>query len=85
MLIEAQRDGVFAVRRRAGEPPFAELHAPRATGVRHWGVKYRGPGAPHPFGTGFNVMPATREAAMQELEDTVRVCSDYQLCVSMQD
>jgi len=80
IINETDRDGVSTVHRCEGERPFAELYAPRVVGNRKWGIKYRGPGD-QPFGDTFNVCPDTREAAVAELDRTMRVCSDHQLCL----
>ena len=79
---ETNRSGVFTVHRNEDEKPFAELHAPKAVGGRRWGIKYRGPRADRPFDPMvFNVTVPNRKMATSELEHTLRVCSNSQLCL----
>lgn len=74
-------DGREEVRRRPDEAPFAVLDAPRRTGTRKWGVKYRDGQKPaDPFHSPtYNVSPKNRAAAVAELEHSARVCNDAQL------
>jgi len=82
IVTPTERNGVFTVHRHQGEKPFAELSAPRVTGNRRWGVKYRGPDPTCPFHPSmFNVSKPTYKAALEELEQAIAICSDAQLCL----
>jgi len=80
LIVATDIDGVELVHRADGEPPIAQLSAPRATGFHRWGLRYRDGGHPEaPFTGPFNVAPRTREAAIADVAYCIRVCSDYQL------
>jgi len=78
MLIrETSESGVFTVRRRADEKPFALLKAPRARvpvrgPVRTWGIYSSD-------GTECCNSAETRALAERDLTDTIRACSAWQL------
>lgn len=73
-------DGVTEVHRRADEPPFAQLTAPKAKPGRKWGIRYRDGRQPEcPFHGPFNSSPPNREAAEDELRRAIQTCSAYQL------
>jgi len=74
--------GVFTVHRTDDEKPFAELHSPTSRGARIWGIKYRGRNADCPFDPNvFNSSAKNSEEAIYELERTMKICSEFQLCL----
>ena len=82
LVVPTGVDGVELVHRRLEEPAIAELTAPRAmpAGCRTWGIRYRDGNAPAaPFGGSFNYCPRNRQRALADVEQAIRVCSDFQL------
>jgi hypothetical protein len=79
-------DGVENIHRAEGEPPIAQLTAPKAMppGCRDWGIRYRDGRRPDdPFGDGsYNATPTNRAQALAEIARTIRVCNEYQLGLS---
>jgi len=71
--------GVFHVFRNTGEPPFAKMCSPKASGSRKWSITYRDPLASDPFSGYPNVHRVNKKEAMEELIRSLNTCSDYQL------
>jgi hypothetical protein len=76
-LIEQSNSTLLAYRNE-GELPFAEIHPPKLTNARAWGVKYRDSRSENPFDH-FNVCPKTLEDVNYELEKAIKYGSDKQL------
>lgn len=84
-LKKTDMPGVFTAHRTESEKPFAELHSPKAMGIRKWGIKYRGEDSTAPFaGNYINSYPATKQLAVDELKRTMLICSDFQLGLASQ-
>jgi hypothetical protein len=71
--------GVFHVFRNTGEPPFAKMCSPKASGSRKWSITYRDPTKPDPLGGYPNLHKPNKREAMEELTRSLNTCSDYQL------
>lgn len=74
--------GVFLAHRNPGEPPFAKLRSPKASGGRKWTIIYRDREAVDPLGGNINSAHKNKKDAMYELQYMLSHGTAYQLGLS---